>query len=181
MSGRAVVDRAVYHSSGLHGHCASLHQQQPQSSSFDPAEWSYPAADSNLGASAAAGAAAYSGKEILCNVRKNPFSQQQPANSLYGGCAAQPELEQRARIWDAQHEEWGGSQLPEVGPDRGLADTTADAGDDDALAAEFVAELHHLWSADHIQNGPGAAESGSACIFAAVQHAAIPICLPADI
>ncbi len=69
LSGRATVDRAVGHSNGLHGHHASPHQQQPQSSRFDLAERSYPAADSNFGASAAAAAAAaYSGEEIACNV-----------------------------------------------------------------------------------------------------------------
>ncbi len=197
MSGRAAVDRAVGHSNGLRGQHASPHQQQSQSSSFDLAEWSYPASDSKLGASAAAAAGAtYSGEEILSNVRENPFSQQQPANSLYRGCVAlpspsvrymtrgngdtslaQPEREQRARIWDVQHEEFGGSQ----GPELGLDDAIAGIGGDEALAAESVAELDHPWLADHIQNGSGAAESGSACVFAAVQHAAIPICLPTDI
>ena len=156
MSGRAVVDRAVRYSNGLQGHYASPHQQQPQSSSFHPAEWSYPAADSNLGASAAA---AYNGKEIFCYVRENSFSQQQPANSVYESCAAQPspgtrytsrgngetslaqpEREQRARIWDVQHEELGVSQVPELGPDWGLDDAVAGIGGDAALAAEVVAE-----------------------------------------
>jgi len=197
ISGTSCVDAAVPHSNGLLGHYASPYQQQPQSSSFDLAEWSYPASDSKLGASAAAAAGAtYSGEEILSNVRESPFSQQQPANSLYRGCVAlpspsvrymtrgngetslaQPEREQRARIWDVQHEEFGGSQ----GPELGLDDAIAGIGGDEALAAESVAELDHPWLADHIQNGFGAAESGSTCVFAAVQHAAIPICLPADI
>ncbi len=171
MSGRAVVDRAVYRSAGLHGYYASPDQQQPQSSSFDLAERSYPAADSDLGASAAAApaaaaaaaaAAALSGKEVVCNVSETPVSQQQPANCLYRDCAAQPspstrymtrgngqtslaqpEREQRARIWDVQHEELGGSQVPELGPDWGLDDAIADIGDDEALTAESVAELDH--------------------------------------
>ena len=196
MSGRAVVDRAVCHSNGLHGQYASAHQQQPQSSSFDCTERSYPAADSSLGASAAA----YSDEETACNVSENPVSQQQTVNGLYGGVPAQPspstrylargngetslaqpELEQQARRWDVQRAEWGASQVPELRSDRGLDVTIADIGGDDALAADFVAELDHLLSADHIPNGFAAAESGSARVFAALQHAAIPICMPADI
>ncbi len=198
MTGRAVVDRAVRHSNGLHGHCASPHQQQFQSSSFDPAEWSYPAADSNLGASAAAAAAAYSGEEMVCNVNENPVSQQQTVNGLYGGfparpspstqyltrgnrdtSLAQPEREKRARIWDVQHEELGGSQVPELGPDWGLDDAIPDIGGDEALADECIAEHDHAWSARCLQRL--SVDSGSACFFAAVQHATILICLPADI
>ncbi len=194
MSSRAIVDRAVCHSNGLHGHYASPHQQQYQLPSLDFAEWSYPAADSNMGTSAAAAAAtAYNGEEVACDLSENPVSQQQPANFLYRGYAAQPSLstrylarrsgetslaqperEQRARIWDVQ-------QGQELGPGWGLDDAIADIGGDEALAAKLVAELDHNWSADHIHYGSGAAESGSACVFAAVQHAAIPICLSADI
>jgi len=93
---------------------------------------------------------------------------------------AQPELEQQARTSDVQRAEWGASQVPELGPDWGL-DAIADIGGDDPLAAQFVAELDHLLSADYIQDGAGAAESGSAYVFAAVQHVPIPICLPADV
>ncbi|DBB17346.1 TPA: hypothetical protein ACH3X3_014387 [Trebouxia sp. C0006] len=181
MSGRAVVDRAVCHSNGLHGQYASAHQQQPQSSSFDCTERSYPAADSSLGASAAA----YSDEETACNVSENPVSQQQTVNGLYGGVPAQPspstrylargngetslaqpELEQQARRWDVQRAEWGASQVPELRSDRGLDVTIADIGGDDALAADFVAELDHLLSADHIPNGFAAAESGNGNDFA---------------
>ena len=195
--GRAVVDRAVRHCNGLHGHYASPHQQQPQPSSFNLAEWSYPAGD--RAAAAAAAAAAYNGEEISCNARDNLVSQQQTAGYLYGGCAAQPspstrclargkretrlaqpECEKRARIWDVQLEELGGSQVPELGPDWGLDDAIADIGGDEALADEVIAEHDHAGSARYIQRASGAAESGSACLFAAVHHAAIPVSLPAD-
>jgi len=53
-------------------------------------------------------------------------------------------------------------------------------GGNEALVADFAAELGHLLPADHIENGSGAAESGSACIIVGLQHAASPIFLPAD-
>ncbi|KAL0045347.1 hypothetical protein WJX82_004386 [Trebouxia sp. C0006] len=140
ISGTSFVDAALPHNNGLFGRYASPYQQQPQSSSFAPAEWSYPAA-------------ACSGEETACDVTEDLAFQQQTPDCFFGGYAAQPSPDT--------------TYLARGTEDRNLAqpDATADlsgTSDNEALSTDLITELGYLLPADHIESGSdAAAESGS--------------------
>ena len=160
ISGTSFVDAALPHNNGLFGRYASPYQQQPQSSSFAPAEWSYPAA-------------ACSGEETACDVTEDLAFQQQTPDCFFGGYAAQPSPDT--------------TYLARGTEDRNLAqpDATADlsgTSDNEALSTDLITELGYLLPADNIESGSdAAAESGAACIFAGLQHAVILTFLRTDL
>ncbi len=197
ISGRSAVDMDVPHSNGMHHNHASPHYQWPQPSSFHRADRFFPASGSNLNASAAAHSGDHQGPAH--NVTES-LVRQQTADCFCGSCGtgapqpsdtsrlarglregglAQSELEQRSSIWDVPNEHLGGSWGSDWDLDDAIPNLAGTVGDE-ALAAEFCAELDDTFCGDHIGGASCAAESGNACFFAAVQHEAIAsVCLPA--